>query len=85
MIHSDLMNTLSLCTKPTFAPEAPLMDQLEQYTRSLGWIWSAGENQKGFWCEIFTPQEVQVFQGSSLDQVLHYALHYITKIIANYV
>ena len=79
MIHSDLMNILSLCTEPTFTPESSLMDQLEQHTHMLGWIWSAGENQHGFWCEIFTPEEVQVFQGASLEEVLNLALHYTTK------
>ena len=73
------MNILSLCTEPTFTPESSLMDQLEQHTHMLGWIWSAGESQNGFWCEIFTPEEVQVFQGSSLEEVLNLALRYTTK------
>ena len=79
MIHNDLMNTPSLCTAPDFSPDHSLMDQLELHTRTLGWIWSAGENRQGYWCELFTPKEVQVFQGSSLEQVLHLALHYATK------
>ena len=80
MIHSDPMNQLSICTQnPHLALEYPLMDQLEQHTRFLGWIWSAGEDQKGFWCEIFTPKEVRLFQAISLEQVLQLALSYTTR------
>ena len=79
MIHSDLMNTLSLCTAPNSNPEPPLMEQLDLHTHARGWIWSAGENKQGFWCEIFTPTEVRLFQGVSFDEVLDLALRYTTK------
>ena len=75
------MNTLSLCTRShTSAPESSLMEQLESHTRIHGWIWSAGENQNGFWCEIFTPTSVQVFQGTSLEEALQIALCHINNV-----
>lgn len=82
VIRGDLMNTPSLCTASHCYPDDSLMDQLELHTRTLGWIWSAGENLHGYWCELFTPKEVQVFQGSSLEQVLNLALHNTTKMSA---
>lgn len=80
MIHSDLMNTLSLCTHtPNPFQESSIMEQLEQHTLALGWIWSAGEHQQGFWCEIFTPKETLLFEGMSLMEALLLALKYIQR------
>ncbi len=80
VIHSDPMNTLSLCTHtPSISQESSIMDLLERHTLALGWIWSAGERAQGFWCEIFTPKEVLLFEGSSLKEALLLALEYTKK------
>ena len=55
------------------------MEQLEQHTLALGWIWSAGEHQQGFWCELFTPKETLLFEGISLMETLLLALRYIQQ------
>ena len=77
MIHSDPMNPISLHT-PTEAttPEASMMEELAKNILILGWIWSAGEDQYGHWCELYTPQENMLFRGSSLQHVLSLALQY---------
>ena len=72
------MNTLSLCTQiPNPSQESSIMERLEQHTLALGWIWSAGEYQQGFWCEIFTPGEILLFEGTSLQETLLLALKHI--------
>tara|TARA_B100000683_G_C12312582_1_gene482990 strand:+ start:410 stop:640 length:231 start_codon:yes stop_codon:yes gene_type:complete len=74
------MKTLSLCTyEPALSSEYSIMDLMEQHTLMRGWIWSAGEHQQGFWCEIFTPKETLMFEGSSLTEALHLALKYMKR------
>lgn len=78
MIHSDPMSTLSLCTSATISiSESSIMEELEQYIYLLGWIWSAGEDQHGHWCELFTPEETKLFRECSLRKVLECAVQYI--------
>jgi hypothetical protein len=72
------MNTFSLYTEQeTCSQSPPLLFSLDDITGHMGWIWGAGEDQKGYWCTVYTPKETKTLRASSLFRVVQKMLDYI--------
>ena|GEM_PF-3700321 len=71
------MNSLSLYSENFCLESAELRNQLDEKTSKLGWIWGSGEDPTGFWCEIYTPQEIKLVRSDNLLKVLRRAILYI--------
>ena len=75
------MNIVSLYTEPESSYDG-LLATLDDITLHMGWIWSAGEDNDGFWCELFTMKECALFRGESLIHVLKQVIEHIQEYLS---
>ena len=81
MIHKKPMHVVSLYTESESAYDG-LLATLDDIAQHMGWIWSAGEDQEGFWCELFTMKECAIIRGESLVHVLKQMLERIEEYLS---
>lgn len=70
------MNLISIHTQNNTTDDS-LLNDLHTLSQKMGWIWSAGQDQDGFWCELFTVQEYAIIRGETLFSVLRKMMEHI--------
>ena len=58
-----------------------LLRQLEELCEVLNVVWGSGEDQEGFWCELWSWDTQTLYRGETLHLVVRKAIDHLKRIL----